>query len=126
MFSLTSGLSSTASVQLYEETLKPRIDTVRNSAATLQELVDSAIKIVNTVFARSPKSTFTYKNRRTETSVKLDQVMLAMLAFSEECGGESGNRYVAAAISSCAEDEDVVGALAGLGTTWLTHVLFVC
>ncbi|KAF5319241.1 hypothetical protein D9619_008704 [Psilocybe cf. subviscida] len=51
--------------------------------------------------------------------------MTAMLAFAEECGGQSGKRYVASAICCCSEDEDVVGALAALGTTWLTHFLFV-
>jgi hypothetical protein len=52
--------------------------------------------------------------------------MIAMLACAEECGGESGKRYVASAIVGCSEEADVVGALVALGTTWLTHLLFIC
>jgi len=48
-----------------------------------------------------------------------------MLACAEECGGESGKRYVASAILTCSKEEDVFGALAALGTTWLTHLLFI-
>jgi len=57
--------------------------------------------------------------------VELDKVMIAMLACAEECGGESGKRYVASAILTCSKEEDVFGALAALGTTWLTHLLFI-
>jgi hypothetical protein len=121
-----TSLSSEASVEIYQERLKPRIDTIRNSSATLQELVDTAEKIVNEAFAPDPKSTFTYKKKDGEISVQLDKVMIAMLACAEECGGESGKRYVAAAIFSCSEDDDMVSALAALGTTWLTHLLFIC
>ena len=49
-----------------------------------------------------------------------------MLACAEECRGQ---RYVASAIVACSQkenDEDVVKTLAALGTTWLTHLLFVC
>ncbi|KAF5319243.1 hypothetical protein D9619_008706 [Psilocybe cf. subviscida] len=123
--SSTTSLSSDASVKIYEERLKPRIETKMNSGATLQGLVDTADKIVTEVFALDPRSTFTYKKKDEETSVQLDKVMTAMLAFAEECGGQSGKRYVASAICCCSEDEDVVGALAALGTTWLTHFLFV-
>ncbi|KAF9555155.1 hypothetical protein CPC08DRAFT_821258 [Agrocybe pediades] len=48
-----------------------------------------------------------------------------MLACAEECGGEKGKRYVASAVIACSQEEDVVGALQALGTTWLTHFLFV-
>ncbi|KAF5325234.1 hypothetical protein D9619_009581 [Psilocybe cf. subviscida] len=120
-----SSLSSESSVQLYEKRLKPEISAIQNSSATLQELVDTATNTVNEVFAVNPKSIFTYKGADGGVSVHLDKVMLAMLAFAGDCGGESGQRYVAAAISSCLKEEDVVGALAGLGITWLTHLLFV-
>jgi len=119
-------LSSEASVELYEKRLKPTIDTIRKSDAPLQELVDAAEKIVNEQFAPDSKSTFTYKKGVNEMSVQLDKVMIAMLACAEECGGEGGKRYVASAILGCSKEEDVVGALAGLGTTWLTHLLFIC
>ncbi|KIJ91980.1 hypothetical protein K443DRAFT_685534 [Laccaria amethystina LaAM-08-1] len=49
-----------------------------------------------------------------------------MLTSVEECGGESGKRYVVSAIIACGEkgrDEDVAETLAALGTTRLTHFL---
>ena len=46
-----------------------------------------------------------------------------MLVCAEECEGQ---RYAASAILACNQKEDVVAALAALGTTWLTHFLFVC
>jgi hypothetical protein len=117
--------SSEASVEFYERKLKPIIDTVRNSQKSLQELVDTAEKIINEKFAHNSQSTFKYKKGSVGTSVQLDKVMLAMLACAEECGGESGKRYVASAIYACSEEEGMVGALAALGTTWLTHLLFI-
>jgi len=118
--------SSESSVQFYEQTLKPTIDAVSKSRVPLQELVDAAEKIINEKFAPDSQSTFTHKTSSTNISVQLDQVMLAMLACAEECGGRKGKRYVASAIVSCSKAEDVVGALAALGTTWLTHLLFIC
>jgi hypothetical protein len=94
--SLTS-CSSEASVKLYEERLKPGIDTFRKSQATLQELVGAAENIINEKFAPDSRSTYKYKKDSVEICVELDKVMIAMLACAEECGGESGKRYVASA-----------------------------
>jgi len=116
------SISSEDSRKFYEITLKPRIQVVTESAVSLHELVNAAEKIINEKFAPDSRSDFTHA----DISVALDQVVLAMLACAEECGGESGKRYVASAILACSEDEDVVGALAALGTTWLTHLLFIC
>jgi hypothetical protein len=116
MASLTS-CSSGASVKLYEERLKPGIENFR-SPTTLQELVDAAEKIINEKFSYDPRSTYAYKKDSEEISVELDQIMIS--------GGQSGKRYVASAILACSREEDVVGALAVLGTTWLTHFLFIC
>jgi hypothetical protein len=117
--------SSDAAVELYEERLKPGIDTIRKSQTSLQELISAAEKIIEK-FAPESRSTFKYKKDSEEISVELDKVMIAMLACAEECGGESGKRYVASAILTCSLEEDVVAALAALGTTWLTHLLFIC
>jgi len=121
-----ASCSSETSVKFYEEILKPSIENVRMSPTTLQELVDTAEKIINEEFAANPQSTYTYRRDSEEISVELDQVMIAMLTCVEECGGESGKRYVASAIVACSNEEDMVGALAALGTTWLTHLLFIC
>jgi len=100
MSTLTSR-SSISSVELYEERIKPAINAVGESR-TLQELVYDAEKIIKEKFAPDACSTYKYKKDR-EISVKLDQVMLAMLAYAEECGGESGKRYVASAIWACSK-----------------------
>jgi len=125
--SLTS-ISSRASVETYES-LKEEITSVEQSQIDLQELVDAAEKIIKEKFAPDPQSTYTYKKESEPISVKLDAVMSTMLACAEECGGKSGKRYVASAIVACSRkggDGDVVEALAALGTTWLTHLLFIC
>ena len=114
--SCLTSRSSEASVKFYEEILKPSIENTRMSPTTLQALVDK--KLVNEKFAANPQSTYTYRRDCEEISVELDQVMIAMLTCVEECGGESGKRYVASAIVACSSEEDVVGALAALGTTF--------
>lgn len=124
--STLTSCSSDASVELYKERLKPGIDAVKESRAPLQDLVGAAEKIISERFAPDSRSTYKYKKDSEEISVELDQVMIAMIACAEECGGESGKRYVASAILTCSNEEDVVGALAALGTTWLTHLLFIC
>ncbi|KAF8867688.1 hypothetical protein CPB84DRAFT_1970401 [Gymnopilus junonius] len=111
--------------QFYEERLKPGINALRKSQTPLEELVGAAEKIIHKKFTPDSRSTYNYKKDSREISVGLDKIMLAMLACTEECGGESGKRYVACAISACSEEEDVVGALEALGTTWLTHFLFI-
>lgn len=127
-------LSSVASVELYEDVLKPRIDTITNSNATLQEMVDTSEKTVNEVFMPSPRCTLTNEIGDQDVSVQLDKVLFAMLIAracsrlqkNSEHGGQSGKRYVVAAICSCPEHDDMVGALAALSVTWLTHFLLVC
>ncbi|KAG5637124.1 hypothetical protein H0H81_005717 [Sphagnurus paluster] len=124
--SLTS-ISSRASVETYES-LKGEISRVEQSQIHLQELVDAAENIIKEKFTPDPNSTYTYKKGSETISVRLNAVMSAMLACVEECGGKSGKRYVASAILACSgkgDNGDVVEALAALGTTWLTHLLFV-
>jgi len=125
--SLTS-ISSRTSIETYES-LKEEITDVEQSLIDLQELVDAAEKVLNEKFAPEPQSTYTYKKESETISVNLTAVMSTMLACAEECGGESGKRYVASAIVACSRKGghgDVVEALAALGTTWLTHLLFIC
>lgn len=125
MASTLFSSSSEASIVIYEERLKPDINTIRVSNIPLSDLVASAEKIVKKVFAPDPRSHYTYKTDCDEISLKLDNVMLAMLAHAEECGGESGQRYVESAILACSKQDEVVVALEALGTTWLIHFLFV-
>jgi hypothetical protein len=126
--SILTSCSSEAAVKLYEERLKPGIDAITNSESRvpLKELVGNAEKMIGEKFAPDPRSTYKYKKDSYEISVKLDKVMTAMLAYAGECGGDRGKTYVASAILTCSKEEDVVGALAALGTIWLTHLLFIC
>jgi hypothetical protein len=120
--SLTS-ISSRASVEIYNETLKEEIISIEQSQIDLSELVDAAEKVISEKFTPSLQRVYTYKKESEKTSIDLDDVMKAMLA----CAGESrGQRYVASAIVACNQKEDVVEMLVALGTTWLTHFLFVC
>ncbi|EDR06274.1 uncharacterized protein LACBIDRAFT_328943 [Laccaria bicolor S238N-H82] len=70
---------------------------------------------------------YKYKKGNEKATVNLHAVMSAMLTCVEECGGESGKRYVASAIISCGRkgDDNTIELLAALGTTWLTHLLFI-
>ena len=134
--SLTS-ISSRTSIESYES-LKDDIIDVERSPIDLQALVDVAEKIINERFVPSPKNTYTYKNSASKPiSVRLDAVMIAMLAAADELAPseelrfveKGGKRYVASAIVACSrkgDDEDVIDALAALGITWLTHFLFIC
>ncbi|KAG5635140.1 hypothetical protein H0H81_012328, partial [Sphagnurus paluster] len=116
--------SSRASVETYKS-LKEGITRVEQSQIDPQELVDAAEKLIKEKFAPDLRSTFAYKEGSETISVKLDAVMSTMLAYAEDCGGERGKRYVASAIVACGEQQDVVGSLAALGMTWLTHFLFI-
>lgn len=72
--------------------------------------------------------TFTCRKGSGAISVDLGAVVAAMLACGQGWGGESGKRDVASAILACGQKGgpgDMVEALAALGTTWLTHLLFV-
>ncbi len=122
--SLTS-VSSRSSVETYDS-LRDEIANIRRGPDSLQELVRNAEKIITETYAPNPQHTYTYRKDSTMISVNLNLVMSAMLENAEECGGEDAKRYVAGAIVACSRREDVVGTLAALGVTWLTHLLFVC
>ncbi|KAF9035288.1 hypothetical protein BJ165DRAFT_1377061, partial [Panaeolus papilionaceus] len=115
------------SVSIYEETLKPHTNSIINSGKPLEELIAKANALIHEKFASDPRRLFTRKSSdgSSQLSVELDKVMIAMLTYAEECGGQHGKRYVAAAIVACSEEEDAIQALVALGTTWLTHLLFV-
>ena len=125
------SLSSRASVETYES-LKEDIINIEQSQIDLQNLIDTAEKIVEEKLTPSPKKTYTCTNLKGSEpiSIDLDGVMKAMLVCGEECGEEcEGQCYVASAIVACDQKdnyEDVVETLVALGTTWLTHFLFIC
>ena len=63
-----------------------------------------------------------------QTNLKLDRVLTAMLFHACDCGGEGGKRYTASAICACASNDvdKTLPYLQSLGTTWVSHLLFVC
>ncbi|PPQ93559.1 hypothetical protein CVT25_005579, partial [Psilocybe cyanescens] len=125
--STLTSCSSESSVKLYEEKLKPSIDALKleESDTPIQELADKAETIIKEKFASHPSSIYTHTKDSKGISVGLDKVMLAMLTCADEGGGESGKRYVACAILACSKEKDEIEALQALGTTWLTHLLFI-
>lgn len=119
------SISSRASVETYES-LKEDIINIEQSQIDLQKLIDAAEKIVEEKFTPSPEKVFEHRKGSDSTSIDLDGVMKAMLVCGEECEGQ---RYVASAIVACGQKdnyEDVIETLKALGTTWLTHFLFIC
>lgn len=119
--SLTS-ISSRTSVETYES-LKKEIVTIADSEIDLPNLLRLAENIVDEELTPTSEKLFKYKKDPEELSIGLDNVMKAMLICSEECDGQ---RYVASSIVACTKYQDVVETLVALGTTWLTHFLFVC
>jgi hypothetical protein len=124
--SLTS-ISSRASVEIYNRDLKPAISDILQNDEDLPNLVNKAEEMVK-IFSADQRNIFTYQEGDKKATVNLHAVMSAMLTRVEECGGESGKRYVASAIASCGRkgDNNTIELLAALGTTWLTHLLFIC
>ncbi|KAF8179217.1 hypothetical protein BJ912DRAFT_982930 [Pholiota molesta] len=120
---------SRASVEVYES-LSGEVTRIQQSQTDLQTLVDGARKLITEKLIPSPGNTYRHTNKNGPVSLNLDAVISAMLAFSGDCGGEKGTRYVASAVTACSgkdggDDDDVVHALVALGVTWLTHFLFV-
>jgi hypothetical protein len=126
--SSVSSHSWRASVEIYNKDLKPAISDILQNDEDLPNLVNKAEEMVK-MFSADQRNIFTCQEPGDEkASVNLHAVMSAMLTCAEECGGERGKRYVASAITSCGRksDGDVMELLAALGTTWLTHLLFIC
>ena len=94
----------------------------------LPNLVNKAEEMLK-MFSADQLNIFTSCRKGDEkATVNLHAIMSAMLTCVEECGGEKGKRYVASAIVSCGHkgDNNMIELLAALGTTWLTHFLFIC
>ena len=124
--SLTS-ISWRTSVEIYNGDLKPVISDILQSDEDLPNLVNKAEEMLK-MFSTDQRNTFKCQKGDEKATVNLHAVMSAILTCVEECGGEKGKRYVASAIVSCGckGDDNVVELLAALGTTWLTHLLFIC
>ena len=126
--SLTS-ISSRTSVEIYNGDLKPVISGILQSdEGLLANLVNKAEEMLK-MFSADQRNIFTVQKGDKKATVNLHAVMSAMLTCVEECGGKNGKRYVASAIVSCGrkgDSDNMIELLAALGTTWLTHLLFIC
>ena len=124
--SLTS-ISWRASIEIYNRDLKPSISDILQSDENLTNLVTKAEEMLK-MFSGDQRNSFTVQKGDKKATMNLHAVMSAMLTCVEECGGKNGKRYVASAIVSCGckGDDNVIELLAALGTTWLTHLLFIC
>ena len=125
--SLTS-ISSRTSVEIYNGDLKPVIsDILQSDVEDLPNLVNKAEEMLK-IFWADQRNIFTCRKGDEKATVNLHAIMSAMLTCVEECGGEKGKRYVALGIVSCGckGDDNMIELLSALGTTWLTHFLFIC
>jgi hypothetical protein len=63
-----------------------------------------------------------------DNQLKLSRALTAMLHYAEDCGGQGGKWYTGSAICACRcdEKEATLRGLQSLGTTWVSHLLFVC
>ena len=124
--SLTS-ISSRTSVEIYNGDLKAVISDILQSDEDLPNLINKAEEMLK-MLSTDQRNIFTCRKGDEKATVNLHAIMSAILTCVEECGGEKGKRYVASAIVSCGRkgDDNMIELLAALGTTWLTHLLFIC
>lgn len=124
-----SSISLHDSVEIYRSLEEERA-RVEKANTDLHSLVNNAERLIDDVLAYTSQSTYTQGKGSKKASVNLAQVMKAMLFHAEECGGLSGKRYVASAVVACSSSNQTKApetkALASLGVTWLTHLLFIC
>jgi len=120
-FSSDASHVSTRSEEFMND-VKGIIDCVK----PLKELMIRAEKLVEKL---SDSEEFNKLPRGSpQTNLKLDRVLTAMLFHAYDCGGEGGKRYTASAICACGSNDDdtTLRYLQSLGTTWVSHLLFVC
>jgi hypothetical protein len=120
-----SSLSAVTSVR--DETFKKQIDDLKKGPTPLPTLVGTATKLINILAADEKNNNYKYGG----STVKLHAVLLAMLDHAENCGGEDGKRYTAAAICLCAvlddpENKMTLQMLRDLSEFWISHLLFIC
>ncbi|KAF9512275.1 hypothetical protein BS47DRAFT_1465878 [Hydnum rufescens UP504] len=101
------------------------VKKIMDSSMPLAQLVDQAQELVKML------SSSDQLNRlppgAPECNLMLDRVLAAMLSSARACGGEGGMRYTASAIYACCyeDNEMTLRYLQSLGTTWVSHLLFV-
>ena len=122
-----ASISWRASIEIYNDHLKPAISNILQSDEDLPNLVTKADEMLK-MFSANQRNIFAVQKGDKKATVNLHAVMSAMLTCVEECGGKNGKRYVASAIVSCGRkgDDNMIELLAALGTIWLTHLLFIC
>jgi hypothetical protein len=97
-------------------------DAIQNGPTELEVLVTKAKHLIENLKSQSLPHVLEYGQNK----LRLDLVLLAMLANAHECGGEHGTRYIASAILACDKDDNNRQLLLDLAITWFTHLLFLC
>jgi hypothetical protein len=97
-------------------------DAIQNGPTELKELVHEAKLRIESLRSHSLPHILEYE----QNNLRLDLVLLAMLAHANECGGDRGTRYTASSILACDKDSDPRKTLLDLAITWFTHLLFLC
>jgi hypothetical protein len=101
------------------------VKKIMDSSMSSAHLVDQAQKLVKML-----SSSAEFKKLlpgAPECNLMLDRVLAAMLSSARACGDEGGMRYTTSAIYTCCyeDNEMTLRYLQSLGTTWVSHLLFV-
>jgi hypothetical protein len=101
------------------------VKKIMDSSMPLDQLVDRAEKLVKKLASSDEFNKLPPKGPKSD--LILDRVLTAMLSSAYACGGEGGMRYTASAIYACRyeDNEMTLRYLQSLGTTWVSHLLFV-
>ncbi|KAF9512265.1 hypothetical protein BS47DRAFT_1394394 [Hydnum rufescens UP504] len=101
------------------------VKRIMDSSMPLAQLVDRAERLVKKLSSSDEFNKLPPNGPKSD--LMLDRVLTAMLSSAYACGGEGGVRYTAAAIYACRyeDSEMTLRYLQSLGTTWVSHLLFV-
>jgi hypothetical protein len=136
----SSSVSSNVSVTSDDFKLKVN-ELIASQALPISRLEIRARSFIDDLKNGGEYNSPLYGGSKIRKEVKLHRVLEAMLHYSFECGKEVGRRYTACAICAChgtgddiqTQDghspdriEKKLAYLQSLGTTWLSHLLFVC
>ena len=103
------------------------VKAIIDSQIPLHDLVHRAENQIRMLASDKYYNRITYGGSKIK--IYLAKVLEAMLFYASDCGGGEGcRRYTASAIYACRGDEKraTLAGLQSLGTTWCSHLLFVC
>lgn len=120
-------MASAASAEFREA-----VDRLIDSNLTISQLEKHATKLTTRLEASEEHNNLSGGDSKLKEDLKLHAVMQAMIQFAPGCGDDRGKRYTLCAICTChpenenIEKEERILALQNLGTTWVSHFLYIC